>query len=388
MQEKKQILTVKLKCYCGQMQEKNNMVKPDKIKTLIMKRIRFSAIPAILLFLLLYACKQPSLDVSTTIEVPVSVIEVTTSSIEEFIHATGTVYPMQEMTLTAEMSGKYRLQNNPATGRPYLPGDQVKAGAVIVQLEDEEYYNSLRISSREVNLEISKQEHEKQKSLYEKGGATLRELKNAEINLINAQYDMESSRINLEKMSVRAPFAGIIADLPYITGGTRVSNGQELVRLVNHRQLYLETNLPEKYFRNIEKGYRVYITSYTSPGDTLPGRITRISPAIDPEARTFKCFVEVDNSRELLLPGMFVRADMVVNSSENTFVIPKDIIVNYNRRQMVYVVDKGTAKMRYITTGLESASNIEVLSGLEVGESVVSKGFETLRNDTKVKIIR
>jgi membrane fusion protein, multidrug efflux system len=79
---------------------------------------------------------------------------------------------------------------------------------------------------------------------------------------------------------------------------------------------------------------------------------------------------------------------MVVNSSENTFVIPKDIIVNYNRRQIVYVVDKGTAKMRYISTGLESAASIEVLSGLEVGESVVSKGFETLRDNTKVKIIR
>jgi membrane fusion protein, multidrug efflux system len=353
-----------------------------------MKRTISSVIPLLSLLLLLYSCKQPSLDVSTTIEVPVSVIEVETSSIEEFIHATGTVYPLQEVTLTAEMAGKYRLQMNPATGKPYLPGDHVKEGAIIVQLEDEEYYNSLRIDSREVNLEISKQEYEKQQSLYEKGGSTLRELKNAEINLINARYDMENSRINLEKMSVRAPFAGMIADLPYFTDGTRVTTGTELVRLVNHKQLYLETNLPEKYFRNIEKGYKVYITSYTSVGDTLAGRITRISPAIDPEARTFKCFVEVDNSRELLLPGMFVRADMVVNSSENTIVIPKDIIVNFNRRQMVYVVDKGTAHMRFITTGLESASNIEVLTGLEEGESIVSKGFETLRDETKVKIIR
>ncbi|MCA1746701.1 MAG: efflux transporter periplasmic adaptor subunit, partial [Bacteroidales bacterium] len=184
---------------------------------------KFSTLlPAIVLLLAAQSCKQPSMEVSSSIEVPVGVTEVATASIEEFIHTTGTVFPMQEVTLLSEMTGKYRLQKNPATGKPYLPGDQVKAGAVIVQLEDEEYYNSLRINSKEVNYEISKQEYAKQQSLYEKGGATLRELKNAEINLINAKYDIESSKINLAKMLVTAPFAGVIADLPYITGGTRV----------------------------------------------------------------------------------------------------------------------------------------------------------------------
>ncbi|MCA1747754.1 MAG: efflux transporter periplasmic adaptor subunit, partial [Bacteroidales bacterium] len=60
----------------------------------------------------------------------------------------------------------------------------------------------------------------------------------------------------------------------------------------------------------------------------------------------------------------------------------------FNRRQMVYVVDKGVAKARFITTGLESATDIEVLTGLEEGESIVNKGFETLRDNTKVKILR
>ncbi len=366
----------------------NNSIPKSQIKQYIMKISKFFLLPAIAILLLQYSCKQPAPEVASTIEVPVGVTEVTTASIEEFIQTTGTVYPMQEVTLLSEMSGKYSLQKNPVTGKAYVPGDQVQAGASIVQLEDEEYYNSLRLNSREVNFEISKQEYEKQKSLYEKGGATLRELKNAEINLINAEYEIESSRINLAKMSVTAPFAGVISDLPYITGGTRVKTGTELVKLVNYTALYLESNLPEKYFRNIEKGYKVYVTSYTNPGDTLSGIITRISPAIDPEARTFKCFIEVENSRKILLPGMFVRADMVVNSSENTLVIPKDIVVNFNRQQLVYVVDKGVAKARFITTGLESATDIEVLTGLEEGESIVNKGFETLRDNTKVKILR
>ncbi|MCK4853456.1 MAG: efflux RND transporter periplasmic adaptor subunit [Bacteroidales bacterium] len=334
------------------------------------------------------SCKQPDLNVETSIEVPVGVIEVDTSSLEEFINTTGTVYPIKEVGLESEMAGKYLLQVNPGTGKPYILGDKVKVGAIIIKLEDKEYYNNLRIRSKEVDLEISRQEYEKQKSLYEKGGATLRELKNAEIGFINSEYDIESSQISLAKMSVRTPFSGVISELPYFTNGTKVNANTMLVKAINYSLLYLETNLPEKYYANVEKGFKVYITSYTSPLDTLIGEITQISPAIDPEARTFKCMVNVENTEQKILPGMFVKADLVINSAENTVVIPKDIIVTRNRIRTVFVVERGVANERTITTGLESVDRVEVISGLEPGESVVSKGFETLRDKSRVKVLR
>jgi len=353
-----------------------------------MKNLNILAAASLLIVIVVPSCRQAQVEVTTDIEVPVGVTEVSTADIEEYINTTGTVNAMKEETLNSEIGGKYRLQVNPATGRKYAIGDRVKAGATIIRLEDEEYYNGLRLKSKEVDYEISKQEFEKQQSLYEKGGATLRELKNAEINLINTEYDIEAGRINLAKMSVNAPFTGVISDLPYYTEGSQIPNGTELVKVIDYDELYLETSLPEKYYGNIEQGFKVYVTSYTNPGDTLIGQITQISPQIDPESRTFKCFVEVNNSKRILLPGMFVRADMVVNSSEQTIVIPRDIIITFNRQQMVYVVDKGVAKARFITTGLENDAQIEVTTGLEVGESIVSKGFETLRNDSKVRIIR
>lgn len=340
------------------------------------------------LLILANSCGQPDMGVETDIEVPVGVIEASISSIEEFINTTGTVYAVKEVSLNSEMAGEYKLQNNPETGKPYALGDRVKKGGTVIKLEDAEYVNNLRIRAKEVDLEISRQEYEKQQSLYEKGGATLRDLKNAEISLINTEYDIEGSKINLAKMSVDAPFGGVIADLPYYTSGTRVNNNTLLVKLINYEQLYLETNLPEKYYSNVDRGFKVYVTSYTSPEDTLIGEITQISPSIDPDARTFKCFVNVDNSGKKILPGMFVKADLVINSSENTIVIPKDIIVSRNRNRTVFVVERGVARERRITTGLESIDRVEVLSGLEEGESVVSKGFETLRHDSKVKVLR
>jgi RND family efflux transporter MFP subunit len=353
-----------------------------------MKRIKHPLTAAILLTIAAFSCKQPDLEIDTTIEVPVSVIEVETSGIEEYISTTGSVSPMKEVTLQSEITGAYMLKTNPATGRPYALGDRVKAGATLIKLEDEEYYNNLRIKSNEVDLEISKLEYEKQQSLYDKGGATLRELKNAEITLLNTEYEMESSRINLDKMSIKAPFAGVIVELPYYTNGNRMASNTDLVKIIDYSKLYMEANLPEKYFGSIERGFKVYITSYTSEVDTLTGIISQISPAIDPDARTFMCFVEIENPDQTLLPGMFVKADMVVNSEQDAIVIPRDIIVSRNRNQIVYVVDKGVASERIITTGLQNEDNVEVKMGLLKGESVVSAGFETLRDQSRVKILR
>jgi len=353
-----------------------------------MKQIQTTFFVLVAAALLLNSCKQPDMEVNTTIEVPVGVIEASTSSIEEFVSTTGSVYPLKEVTLSSEITGEYRLQINPATGKRYALGDHVKAGATIIKLEDEEYVNDLKVKSKEVDKEISELEYEKQQALYKKGGATLRDLKNAEITLINTEYDMESSRLNLAKMTLEAPFSGVIADLPYFTIGTRVATGTEMVKLIDFEKLYLEANLPEKYFRNIERGFKVYVTSYTSTADTLLGIITQISPSIDIEARTFLSFVEIENKEEILLPGMFVKADLVVNSAEEVIVIPKDIIMSRNRNQIVYVVEQGVASERIITTGLQNATSMEVKMGLLKGESIVNSGFETLRDQSRVRILR
>jgi membrane fusion protein (multidrug efflux system) len=353
-----------------------------------MKQIRTTFLAFATALLLISSCKQPDMEVNTTVEVPVGVIEASSSSIEEFVSTTGSVYPLKDVTLISEISGEYRLQINPATRKPFALGDYIKAGATLIKLEDEEYVNSLRVKSKEVDQEISELEYEKQLALYEKGGVTLRDLKNAEITKINTEYEMESSRLNLAKMSLVAPFSGVIAELPYFTEGTRVVNGTDMVKVMDYKKLYMEANLPEKYYGNIERGYKVYVTSYTSTVDTLIGIITQISPSIDAEARTFKCFVEVENTKKVLLPGMFVKADLVVNSAEEVIVIPKNIIMSRNRNQIVYVVEQGVASERIITTGLQNVNNVEVKMGLLKGESIVNKGFETLRDQSRVKILR
>ncbi len=156
--------------------------------------------------IILGSCKGKQQDLSKDISVPVTVSEIQPRSIEKFIDITGTVKPVKEVQLKSEMNGNYMLMNNPSTGRPYALGDRVSEGSDIIQIQDQEYENNIKINSLKLNLDITKQVFDKQQSLYEKGGVTLSELKNAEINFINARYAYDDAQLRLQKMTIKAPF--------------------------------------------------------------------------------------------------------------------------------------------------------------------------------------
>lgn len=349
-----------------------------------MKRIAIILLATVLLA----SCDDEGKDLNKDISVPVSVMEITPGSLEEYISTTGTVNPVKEVTLKAEISGSYLLAKNPATKRPYALGDYVKEGAVIIHIEDKEYENNIKIKSLELQLEISEQVFEKQKSLYKKGGVTLSELKNSEIEFINSKYSYEDALLRLKKMKVVAPFSGTIVELPYKTPGTRIEASTDVITVMDYKNLLMDLNLAVKNIELVEVGQKVRIMNYTIPDDTLTGFIAQLSPSIDPQSRSFKAIVKIDNKELLLRPGMFAKGEIIVASKDNIIVIPKNIILSKQRGNTVFVIDKGLAQERVITFGLENPEFVEVISGLELKENMVTKGFETLRNKSKVKVVK
>ncbi|MFW6277288.1 MAG: efflux RND transporter periplasmic adaptor subunit, partial [Prolixibacteraceae bacterium] len=257
------------------------------------------------------SCNNQQQSGETELAVPVSVENISLQNIQQFVNTTGTARAAMEADLNAEIAGEYNLMINTSTGRKFKLGDRVAKGQLIIRLEDEEYVNNLAIEAKELNLEISQQEYEKQKSLYEKGGVTLYELRNSEVSKTNAKYDYESAQIALGKMNIRAPFAGVITELPYYTEGTRISSGAHMFSLMSYNKMYLDINLPEKNISEVEPGQEVWVTNYTISEDTLKGVVTELSPAISNETRTFKGVVEIENPARKLRPGMFVKADII-----------------------------------------------------------------------------
>ncbi len=339
------------------------------------------------LVLILNGCRNQDQNLSADVEIPVSVEELKLTTIEEYVNTTGTAFPKGEIELKSKISATYFLERNPLTGRFWQMGDRVKKGDLIARLEDEEYVNSVKMETNQLNLELMETELRKQESLYEKGGVTLKDLKTAEINYENAKTTVVNSKLQLEKTRIVSPIEGVIVDLPYHTQGTQVETGVPVVKIMDYKTMYMDVQLPEKYISDIESGQIVWLTNYTIPEDTITGHVTQLSPAINADTRTFKGTVSIENNDFLLRPGMFVKADIVTNHKDSVIVIPKSIILSRQKGKTVFVVDRGIAAERIIETGLENISDVEVTRGLEKNERVVISGFETLSNRSKVKII-
>ena len=283
---------------------------------------------------------------------------------------------------------KYHLATNPATNKPYALGDHVKKGETVLIIRNKEYENNIKHNTLKLRLDIDKQLFDKQQSLYEKGGVTLKDVKDAEINYINAKNTLDDALIKLDKMTIEAPFSGTIVELPYHTKGTQIETGQDVMKIMDYSQMYMEISLAAKNFKQIKKGQEVRIMNYTLPDDTLKGVISNISPAIDPATLSFKALLDINNKELKLQPGMFAKSEIVISVAENTIVIPKKIILTKQAGNTVFIVSKGLASEKVITFGIENPDEVQIIGGLNENDRLVVKGFETLSDRSKVKIVK
>lgn len=337
--------------------------------------------------LVLSGCQQERMTEQTDTTIPVRVMEVKKSSIQEFVTATGTVYAVKETILKTEQAGRYTLRRNPRTGKSFVMGDSVAANTLLFSLDNPEYVNQTAMDSKKLSRESAEREFTKQQSVYEKGGITLSEVKDAEGALIDARYNYDNAKISLAKLEIRAPFSGVIVNLPHYTSSQWVEANTEVATLMDYARLYAELTLPGKEMGRIKRNQNVTVSNYSQEKQQLEGKVTQISPALDHTSRMFKLKIEASNQDLLLKPGMFVRADIIVLEKEDVIVIPKDIILDRRGRKTVYVVQRGIALERRLELGIDNSDSVEVTKGLNPDDSLIIEGFETLRNRSRVKVI-
>jgi len=133
-------------------------------------------------------------------------------------------------------------------------------------------------------------------------------------------------------------------------------------------------------------GQKAKVVNYALPDEVFTGEVTEISRIIDSESRTYKVTVSINNSERKLRPGMFVKVDIVVRAKEDAVLVPRYVVLTRNNKDVVFVVEKQRAVMKEVVLGLEDKENVEILSGLEEGERIVVKGYETLKDKTKVTV--
>lgn len=211
------------------------------------------------------------------------------------------------------------------------------------------------------------------------------EVQAASKGLTQAEVEVAVARLDLERTKVRAPFSGILTDLK-VSAGETVSPGQDLVTIVDVRDIRIEARVLESEIGRMKPGREADVRFFSNPGIVLKGRVRAVSPVADPSDRTCTVQVDVDNSGGEIKPGMHAEVDVAAEIYSGRLLAPQEAILFRNGRKLVFAVENGLAKWRYVTTGLENERYVEILDGVKEGESVIVEGHLTLAHDARVII--
>lgn len=335
----------------------------------------------IALLLTLQGCNgNQAMSESTEDETPVIPVEVSSVSrgdISAYYSNTATLEAEQEATIVSKVRGIIE--------ELYVEeGDKVQAGQVIARIEDDQY--QIEANRAKATLDRLYNEYQRNKELFERDLIAAETYQNSRYEYESQKATYDLAKLNLEHTSIKSPISGVISRR-FVKAGNMIGTDQPVYRVTDFNPLQAILHIPEHEMAKIRKGQLAELRVDALPNQTFAGYVERISPVVDSETGTFKVTIYVDETKDMLRPGMFGRVKIVYDTRENTRMIPKSAIISEDLAQSVYVIKDSLAFKKEIQTGYTNGSNIEVINGLDVGEMVVTIGQGSLQDSSKVSII-
>ncbi|MBV7268746.1 efflux RND transporter periplasmic adaptor subunit [Winogradskyella luteola] len=308
------------------------------------------------------------------------------AKVEEFKHyleLQGSVETKQNIVVTPEVGGII-------TRVHVKEGQRVSKGQLLASIDDGGL--SQQKAQLEVQANLAKTTFERQKRLWDqKIGSEIQYLQT------KSQYEglqKSIAQINeqLAKNNVRAPFSGVIDDIITEQGNVAAPGQTQLMRLVNLKDMYIKTDVPESYITSITNGKKVEVM-FPVLGKTLTSEVRQTGNFINPANRTFDVEIAVPNKDGSIKPNLTARLKINDYTNKKAILIPQSIISeNAEGEQYIYVLadknkDKATAKQVIIQTGKTQGDEIEVLSGLEENAEVIQEGARSVKDGQTVKVI-
>lgn len=242
-------------------------------------------------------------------------------------------------------------------------------------------------------------ERERLMRLFEQGAANEKEYLDAmndhdraqaaitvvEARVAEREAAADELRLQVEKMTVSAPFSGVI-NRRHVEVGQWVQQGAPVAEIVQLDPLYVRTGVPEALLPRLKAGDAASVTIDALGGKEFQATIAEILPVADIESRTFSVRLRVDNPQHDLLPGMFARATFA-QQDDTWLVVPKDAIVRVRGQAMVVLAANNMAKTVPVTLGAGDESSQAVRGeGLKEGDQVITRGNEGLMDGMPVMV--
>jgi RND family efflux transporter MFP subunit len=305
-----------------------------------------------------------------------------TEVFNHFVDLQGNVTTKQNLVLTAEMPGILKRVNVKA-------GDYVLKGQTLAVVDDGGM--AQKRAQLAIQTELAKTTFERQKRLWDQQIGS-------EIQFLQSQstYKTQKEALNqidaqLAKTKIKAPFTGKIDEV-ITEQGNVVSPGQtRILRIVNLNDMYIETNVPERYLSNVKKGAKVSVF-FPVLGETTEAKVRQTASFINPANRTFKIEIEVPKTKNQIKPNLTAQLKINDYTNNEAILISQNIISeNANGEQYVYIVEekagKQIAKKTIIETGKIQGNFVEVIKGLTNNSEIIQEGARSVKDGQTVKVI-
>jgi len=258
----------------------------------------------------------------------------------------------------------------------FKEGQPVKQGAVLVVLDSAD--ERARLAAAQADLKLAESRYKRSEELVAQNFISKQALDEARANLDILRARLRQEQVALDKTVLRAPFAALVG-LRQVSPGAYVKKGDDIVRLDALGNLKLEVPVPEIYLPLVHIGLPVTLTIDALPGQTFSGKVHAIDPVVDPVSRNVRVRARIANPKGQLKPGMFARATADLGGKTRAILLPEQVIVPRPDGSYVFLAVGGKAELRKVVLGKREPGRVEIVSGVQAGDTVVLDGQIKLR---------
>jgi membrane fusion protein (multidrug efflux system) len=290
-------------------------------------------------------------------------------------NTSGSLLPNEEVEVHPEASGRI-------TAISFKEGAYVRKGQALVQLNDADIHaqiNKLRAQKQLQNKII-----DRQAELLRIGGISRQDFETTQTQIQSIDADIAYQQAQLAKMRVVAPFEGVVG-LRSVSVGAIVSPTSVIATLKQVHPLKMDFMVPEQYHGGLQNGKVIFFT-VTGQTEPLSGKISAIDPGADMTTRTIKVRALVPNPDRKLVAGSFAHVRIPFESDNNALLIPSQAIIPTTREKKVAIIKNGKANLVTVTLGTRTNDKVEIIQGLQAGDTVILTGLMQVKPGMDVKV--
>lgn len=308
--------------------------------------------------------------------IPVEVILVKKSMIDREVELVGNLLAWKEANLAAQTTARVQ--------KIYVDaGSRVKEGDLLFEMDD------TQLAQARIQYQVAKDNYDRLKPLYESGS-----ISQSQFDQVKAAFETaeKTYQLLLSNTQFRAPFSGVVTAKKLNEGEVFLLapggvGAPTIISLMQINPLKLILNVSEKNLKDVKPNQTVEIKSDIYPDEVFKGTISRINAAINPASRTIEVEVKIPNSNEKLKPGMYARAKILIGKTEGIIVNRSAALKQLGATAYYgFIVKDNIAKRVELTLGKEFDSLVEITSGLNEGDYLVTRGQGLLKDGSKVEI--